>query len=394
MTKILHIGKFYPPANGGMERVVQQLAEGSRRSARVCVLVANTAPRTVCERREGVQVVRVARVGQAWSLPICPALPYWIDRLQSDLVMLHVPNPLAMWWLLRGKSTAPSIVWLHSDIVRQQLLRPWYEATLSRCLARASAVAVSNPVLLDLPSLQHFRSKCHLIPYGIDVSRFTLTPERQSRSTALRQQYGSPLILCVGRLTYYKGISYLLKAMSQIDASLLVVGSGPEGKNLRRLAGRLSIQERVHFLGSVDHETLAACYHACDLFILPSIARAEAFGVVQLEAMASGKPVISTQLPTGVPWVNQDGLTGLVVPPKDPKALAGAIARLLEDPALRQRLGQQGRQRVEREFTIQRMLKQVSDLCCRVLYSTASISEDSLSMSTHSPQERLSPVQV
>ncbi len=369
MTRILHVGKFYPPANGGMERVVQQLAEGLRKSARVSVLVSNTTPRTVLERRGGIRVVRATRLGQAWSLPICPTFPYWLNRLSADLVMLHVPNPFAMWWYARERQPVPSIVWFHSDIVRQHLMRLWYEDILRQCLTQAQAVAVSSPVLLRSPSLSPFQSKCHLIPYGIDPAQFALTPERKVRAMALRQQYGNPLILTVGRLTYYKGLSYLLEAMSQVEAALLLVGSGSEEGNLRRQTRELKLTDRVHFLGSVDHETLAACYHACDLFVLPSAAKSEAFGLVQLEAMAAGKPVISTQLPTGVPWVNQDGVTGLVVPPKDPQALAQAIHRLLQDPGLRDRMGWEGRRRVETDFTVQRMVQQVHDLCTAVLSS-------------------------
>ena len=112
----------------------------------------------------------------------------------------------------------------------------------------------------------------------------------------------------------------------------------------------------VRFLGSVDDDELAALYRACDVFVLPSVTRQEAFGVVQLEAMAAGKPVVSTDLGTGVGWVNRDGETGYVVPPRDPRALREALARLLADANLQKSMGDAAAKRIRAEFTLERMI--------------------------------------
>ena len=98
----------------------------------------------------------------------------------------------------------------------------------------------------------------------------------------------------------------------------------------------------MRFVGAVADDELAALYRACDVFVLPSVTRQEAFGVVQLEAMAAGKPVVSTDLGTGVGWVNRHGETGFVVPPRDPVALREAIGRLLADPELQKSMGDGG----------------------------------------------------
>jgi glycosyltransferase involved in cell wall biosynthesis len=118
---------------------------------------------------------------------------------------------------------------------------------------------------------------------------------------------------------------------------------------------------QAHFTGDLSDAELRAQFASCAVFVLPSITRAEAFGYVQLEAMASGKPVISTDLPSGVPWVNQDGRTGLVVPPGDPAALRAALVRLMADATLRRDLGAQGRVRVEREFSLPRLRERLRD---------------------------------
>jgi rhamnosyl/mannosyltransferase len=143
--------------------------------------------------------------------------------------------------------------------------------------------------------------------------------------------------------------------MSSSQARAVIVGDGPRREAWEQLARQLGVQGRVRFVGEVPDDELRALMHGCAAFVLPSVTRAEAFGYVQLEAMAAAKPVISTDVPSGVSWVNQDGVTGLVVPAGDAAALGGAIDRLLADPALRERMGIAGRARVEAEFTMERL---------------------------------------
>jgi glycosyltransferase involved in cell wall biosynthesis len=155
--------------------------------------------------------------------------------------------------------------------------------------------------------------------------------------------------------------------MREVDARLVLVGDGPLRGTLETLARDTGVASKVLFAGEVNDEELIAWYHACDVFSLPSVTRAEAFGMVQVEAMACGKPVVSTDLPTGVPWVNRDRETGLVVPPGDAEALAGALARLAADPALRVQFGDAGRRRVAQEFTAERMAARAVSLYSEVL---------------------------
>jgi rhamnosyl/mannosyltransferase len=140
-----------------------------------------------------------------------------------------------------------------------------------------------------------------------------------------------------------------------------LIGEGPLEPSLRELAAARGIADRVVFAGRVASDDLPAYYHSADLLVLPSTARTEAFGVVQVEAMAAGLPVISTNLPTGVPWVNQDGLSGLVVPPGDVRALSSAITRMTLDDALRVRLSRNAAARAEQVFSQQRMIDAFRD---------------------------------
>ena len=210
--------------------------------------------------------------------------------------------------------------------------------------------------------LQPYRSKCVVIPYALDPGQHSVTPAIASRVAALKAEHPEPLVLFVGRLVAYKGVDVLLRAMRDVRARAVIVGDGPLRNELTALAAELDIADRVHFAGNAPADELTALYNACDLFVLPSVTRAEAFGMVQIEAMSCGKPVISTDLPSGVPWVNLHGNTGLIVPPRDSAALAVALRTLLDDAGLRERMGRAGRQRVESEFSIARLVEQTTSL--------------------------------
>ena len=209
-------------------------------------------------------------------------------------------------------------------------------------------------------------SKVTVIPYGINPAPLADTAATRARAVSLRGELGGPLVLFTGRLVPYKGVDVLLRAMATVDARLVVVGDGPLRGALEAQA-RDTCGGRVTFAGIVADEELTALYHACDVFVLPSVTRAEAFGMVQIEAMACGKPVVSTSVSSGVPWVNQHQETGLIVPPADPDALADALRCLLGDAALRVRLGNGGRRRVAREFTAATMAERTVALYRAVL---------------------------
>jgi rhamnosyl/mannosyltransferase len=186
----------------------------------------------------------------------------------------------------------------------------------------------------------------------------------------LRSQHRGGLVLFIGVLRPYKGIGVLLRAMAGVTrGDLLLAGSAPDGGRTARLSVQLGITGRVTLLGVVSESQRRVLLHACDLLVLPSLDRREAFGIVQLEAMACGKPVVSSDLPTGVRFVNRDGETGLLVPPGNPEALAAAISRLLTDSTLRARLGQAAHERVIREFSVERMVNQTIDVYSELLPS-------------------------
>jgi len=363
--RVLYVYKDYYPVVGGIENHIRLICRGLRDYPQVepTVLVTNRARGTAVEEIDGVRVIKAGRLATVSSAPLSLSLFAWMRRLDADITHLHFPYPIGeLAYLLAGRSRRMVITY-HSDIVRQKYLLQVYKPFLYRLLARADRITVSSPNYISSSSyLQPLAGKCVVIPHGADLNRFAATEEVLRRAGEIRRRYGPPLVLFVGLLRYYKGVSYLIEAMPQIDAQLLVVGEGPQGEEWRELSQRLGLQDRVHFLGRVSDEDLVALYHACDVFVLPAIHRSESWGAVQVEAMACGKPVVCTELGTGTSFVNLHGQTGLVVPPRDSPALAGAIVRLLQDDTLRQQMGQRARERAEAELSHTAMVERLVDL--------------------------------
>ena len=366
--KILHVYKDYYPVVGGIENHLRQLAEAqAARGHTVTVLATGPTWHTRVAGRGGVRVVFAGRLATLASTPLSLALPLALLRERPDIAHLHFPYPLGdLAQALFGRARR-TVISYHSDIVRQKSLLRFYAPLLRRTLSRADAViATSPPYVATSPFLSPIAARCTVIPYGIDANRFEQAAAEQA--AAVRAQHGPRLILFVGQLRYYKGVEYLIRAMPQVNGRALLAGGESTWRQaeLVQLAASLGVAERVVFLGQQE-SALPALYQACDIFALPSIERSEAFGIVQLEAMAAGRPVVSCDVGTGVAWVNQHEVTGLVVPPRDPAQLAAALNRLLDDPALRERLGAAGRERVRQHFTQARMLEQIEALYQRVL---------------------------
>jgi len=358
--RVVQVGKYYPPHVGGIETHLQALCDGLKESHDVQVFVAGDRRRDVDTIVDGVAVHRLGIQFEIASAPVCPTMPWKIRRAGADLVHIHLPNPAGVLALLASGYRGPLVATWHSDVVRQRRLAKMFEPVQRRFLANCDALIATSPDYVESsPDLSRLRKRTVVIPYGIAVEEFRDPP---ASAVAIRSARSGPLLLAVGRLVYYKGFEYLIRAMNQIDATLLLIGDGPLLQPLQNLAQDLGVANRIEFLGEMQPREVVPYYHAADLFVLPSIARSEAFGIVQLEAMACGKPVVNTNLASGVPFASRDGVTGITVEPASADALAGAVNRLLADPQLRNKYGEAARRRVQSEFTIDVMVQRIRDL--------------------------------
>jgi rhamnosyl/mannosyltransferase len=363
--RVLHVGKFYPPHMGGIETHLQALCGELRKPLDLRVIVASEDRQPVEETLDGVRVSRVPTRLTLASTPLCPGMVRQIGAASIDLIHIHLPNPTAVLAYLASGQIAPLIVTYHSDTVRQKVLGPLFAPFLHRALSRASAIIATSPDYLRTSAvLRRHRDRCHVIPYGIAVDQFA---RADSNAIAeIRQRYGDRLVLSVGRLVYYKGFEYLISAMQQVRGKLLIIGDGPLLEKLRSLARELDVADKVVLAGEIQNEQVVPYYHAAKVFALASIARSEAFGIVQIEAMAAGLPVVNTRLDSGVPFVSLDQQTGLTVPPADPDSLAAAINRLLDDEALRRSFGRAAALRAQQEFSLESMTSRTLALYDRV----------------------------
>lgn len=357
---VLQVNKLYYPEIGGVERVVQNIAEGLASDHTTRVLAAQ--PRGFGNRycHNGVQVRKVSSIGTAMSVPFAPTFPVHFREASrdADIVHHHLPNPLSTVSQLTTGTTRPVVATYHSDIVRQSTAFRAYRPALRRFLDRMDRILVTSERLLRQSSvLASYTDKCETVPLSVDLNDIDVEDPR-----SLDIDCEGPVVLFVGRLNYYKGAEYLINAMERVDATLLIIGEGERRSALERRVANRGLGDRIRFLGFVSDSKLTSAYRTADLFVLPSIEPSEAFGIVQLEAMARGVPVINTSLPTGVPWVSRDEETGITVPTRDAAALKEAIQALLEDDARRRRYGKQARARVERLFTRERMLDTIQTI--------------------------------
>jgi rhamnosyl/mannosyltransferase len=361
---ILHVYKDYYPVLGGMENHIRALAEAqAQRGHNVTVLVTARGPRSEEETLHSVQIIKAARLATVASTPLSLELLRRLRALRPDLTHLHAPYPVGELAQLSAGNGRPYVLTYHAEATRplQRVLMLAYAPLFRRVLRGAARVIATSPnYVRTSPYLSALGDRVMIVPLGSDAQRFRPKPRTG----------GEPFtILYVGVLRHYKGVDDLIRALALLPepAQLLIGGDGPLRAEWQALCERLKLGTRVSFLGRVPDEDLPALYQAADVFVLPAINRAEAFGAVLVEAMLSGLPCVTTEIGSGTSYVVEDGVTGYVVPPRAPAALAGALIRLMSDPALRAQFGAAGRERALRLFTLDRMLAQVEAVYAEVL---------------------------
>lgn len=358
--RVLHVGKYFPPFAGGMECFLADLLHAlTEQGVAVAALVhrEHAGGRGVRPAATAaIPIYRAPSYGRLLHTPVSPAFPFWLAEairdFRPDLLHLHLPNPsaFAALWLPSARRLPWAIHW-HADVVasaidrRLALAYRVYRPFEQRLLAQSRVVlATSPPYLESSAALQPWRARCRTVPLGLPATRLP-APESEAQAWAETQWSDAALrVLAIGRLTYYKGHDTLIRAAADVpDARFLIVGAGDRRARLLALIRSQGLDARVRLPGLLPDAMRNALLASCDLLCLPSLERSEAFGLVLLEAMRFGKPVIASDISgSGVGWVVRQAGHGLLTPPGDPTRLARALRTLQRDPERRRRLGQSG----------------------------------------------------
>ena len=370
--RVLHVGKYYAPQRGGIERHLQELAEWSVTEGDTVAALVHRAPghwRSTRESLQGVDLRRVGCLAAPLYTPIAATFPWQLRRALKDvrpeLLHLHLPNPSCFAALLSPRARSlPWLVHWHADVPpdmpdwRFRAAYAVYSRFERAVLARAQVIVATSQAYADASAaLSPWKEKVRVVPLGIGAASDAAGSAPVWPSTCTLK------LLSVGRLSHYKGHSVLLEATARLPgAHLVLIGHGEEAEHLRALATALGIQDRISFVGDINDADLIAAYAAADLFVLPSLDRSEAFGLVLLEAMRAGLPIVASDIAgSGVGHVVEDGVTGLLVPPGEIEALAAAL-RQGEDPLLRERLGKAGQARWLANFTLDRSARAIQSI--------------------------------
>ncbi|WP_321480785.1 glycosyltransferase [uncultured Bacteroides sp.] len=367
--KVLQIGKFYP-IRGGVEKVMYDIMLGLSERKIYCDMLC-----AVVERQQP-GIIQLNEYARLFCMPtwiklaatmISPAMIFKLRKMRNDYEVVHIhhPDPMACLALFFSGYKGKVILHWHSDILKQKMLLKLYNPLQKWLLKRADVIVGTTPVYVQQsPFLQSVQSKVTYIPIGVDEIIYA-----KGEVMKIREKYiGKKIVFSLGRLIKYKGYEYLIKAAQQIsdDYVILIGGSGPLKDELQTLICEWGLEEKVKLIGFISENALPHYFEACDLFCLSSIQKTEAFGIVQIEAMSCGKPVVATRIKeSGVSWVNADGISGLNVEPQDVEALAKAITTILSDNRLYIRMANNARKRYETFF----MKDDMIDRCVELYHS-------------------------
>lgn len=369
--KILQLGKFYP-IRGGVEKVMWDLTGAlSARGVDCDMLCAYDTPSMRADdlRPENGEIVFNGH-GRCICVPalckrsatmLSPAMVLWLRKHcgEYDIIHIHHPDPMAAVALMLSGYKGRVILHWHSDILKQKFLLKFYKPIQNWVIRRADTVVGTTPVYVrESPYLSGVQEKVTYVQIGIEKITFNA----QKVVTLHQITENRRIVFGLGRLVEYKGFGYLVDAAKYLPDNYLIAigGMGPFEAGLRERIEKNGLDAKVRLLGYLEDEDVRAWMGACDVFVLSSVLRTEAFGIVQLEAMSCGKPVVATRIPgSGTAWANADGESGLNVPVGDSKALADAILKITADSVTYEEFSKRALRRYEDMFTTDAMINKI-----------------------------------
>lgn len=354
--RILQLGKFYP-IRGGVEKVMWDLTRGlAGRDIDTDMLCASLDGRQIIKLGNHGRCICVKALCKVAATMISPEMICWLRRHKNDYDIIHVhhPDPMACLALRLSGYKGKVVLHWHSDILKQKGLLKLYMPLQRYLVRRSDTIVGTSPVYVrESPALAEVQGKVTCLPIGISDSIRSRTRPAQGLSDR-------KMIFSLGRLVEYKGFEYLIEAACHLpdDYEVVIAGEGPEYSRLKKIIGEKALEGKVRILGYVDDATARELFNRCSVFVLSSVLKTEAFGIVQIEAMSCGKPVVATRIPgSGTSWVNADGISGLNVECRNPRAIAAAVQTICRDSKTYEDFCNGARQRFEKMFTIEAMIE-------------------------------------
>ena len=373
--RVLQLGKFYP-IRGGVEKVMWDLTIGLSLAGVACDMLCAILKKDGPDKKDeplyqGGGIFRFNEYGRVICVPawtkkaatmIAPAMVGWVRKhaAEYDIIHVHHPDPMAALALRLSGYKGKVVLHWHSDIVSQRFFLALYKPLQTWLIRRADRILGTTPVYVaSSPYLKEVQEKCGYVPIGIDPIPFDV-----AHAEAIRTRHsGKTLLFSLGRLVPYKGFSYLIDAMSLLPERfhLILGGKGPLKEALEAQIREKNLQHRVTLLtGYIPDETVYALFGAADIFVLPSVMKTEAFGIVQIEAMSCGTPVVATRIPeSGVSWVNKEGVSGRNAAPEDARSLADAILAVCDE---KDRFGEGAKALFGERYRIDKMINKILEV--------------------------------
>lgn len=318
--RVLQLGKFYPIC-GGVEKVAYDLMSGLSEQNVYCDMMcaATSGESRTISVNEHAKVICCHTLAKVAATMISPAMIFALKKVQDqyDIIHVHHPDPMACLALLLSGYKGKVVLHWHSDIQKQRILLRLYSPLQKWLIRRADKIVGTSPVYLsESPFLRKVQHKTVCLPIGVDP----MCPDAAGVRKIKDRYKGKKIIFSLGRLVTYKGYEFLIAATKYLKDNymILIGGTGALREKLQEEINSMHLRGKVKLLGHVSDEELPSYYGACDVFCLSSVQKTEAFGIVQIEAMSCGKPVVATKIPhSGVSWVNAHEESGINVVPGD-----------------------------------------------------------------------------
>jgi len=367
--RIAQLTPYFYPHLGGVESHVLELSKQLKKKGHEVIVITtkleDTKDRSVVE---GIPVKRVEPLTIKFSTPIIPDLSKHLMEEEFDILHSHSPPPIMSFFGLRNakKRDIPFILTYHCDLEIPHIFGPFivslYKRTIGTYTVSQADKIITTTNTYGATSRVVWQEDAEVIPNAVDTNRFNPYNDGEW----VREKLGlenEKLVMYVGRIVYHKGLEYFVRSAKYLgpDVKHLLVGTGDFRPELERIIEEEGIEDKVEFAGRVPNKELPDYYAAADVCVLPSVSRLEAFGIVALEAMASGTPVIVSDIP-GVREVIVEGKHGLLCEPMNSQDLAGKIRTILSNPDLAEKMGINGRERVVNKFTWEKVAEDIMEV--------------------------------